>query len=221
MDAAAEAHGKLVDSLKVAQTSISNTILSNKPDLSSLTAEIRSLFQAQETKIKEQDSKIATLTTLVNGQGTLLHELKDKIKALPTSPSFTSADRETLTKNQNILTSQASLLSTICSTLQQLLTASKQAPAVAEGEKAADKPSSSVPPVIPIEEEEDEDAKEGDDHDDEPSSSRKDGGDDDDDDEDGPSLLSRKITSMAAQVQPATRSAEGEAAEGSQPQGEQ
>jgi chromosome segregation ATPase len=158
--AAAEAHGKLVDSLKEAQTSINNTILSNKPDLSSLTAEIRSLFQAQETKIKEQDSKIATLTTLVNGQGTLLHELKDQIKALPTSPSFTSADRETLNKNSNILTSQASLLTTICSTLQQLLTTSTQTPAVAEGEKAAAaaKPSSSVPPVISIEEEEEEDA---------------------------------------------------------------
>ena len=72
----AEAHGKLVDSLKEAQTSINNTILSNKPDLSSLTAEIRSLFRAQETKINEQESKIATLTTLVNGQGTLIHELR-------------------------------------------------------------------------------------------------------------------------------------------------
>ena len=92
---------------------------------------------------------------------------------------------------------------------------------MAEGEKAADaaKPSSSVPPVIPVEEEEDEDAEEGDNHDDEPSSSRKDGGYDDDDDEDGPSLLSRKITSMAAQAQPATRNAEGAAEEGSQPQG--
>ena len=53
VDAAAEAHGKLVDSLKEGQTSINNTILSNKPDLSSLTAEIRCLFQAQATKINE------------------------------------------------------------------------------------------------------------------------------------------------------------------------
>ena len=70
VDAAAEAHGKLVHSLKEAQTSINNTILSNKPDLSSLTAEIRSLFQAQATKVNEQEAKIATLTTLVNSQGT-------------------------------------------------------------------------------------------------------------------------------------------------------
>ena len=68
VDAAAEAHGKLVDSLKEAQTSINNTILST--DLSSLTTEIRSLFQAQATKIDEHEAKIATLTTLVNSQGT-------------------------------------------------------------------------------------------------------------------------------------------------------
>ena len=90
MDVVAEAHGKLVDSLKEAQTSINNTILSNKPDLSSLTTEIRSLFQAQATKINEHEAKLATLTTLVNSQGTQIHELKDLVKAIPTSPYFTS-----------------------------------------------------------------------------------------------------------------------------------
>ena len=74
-----------------------------------------------------------TLTTLVNSQGMLIHQLKDLIKALPTSPSFTSEDRQTLNKNSSILTSQGSLLTTICSTLQQLLTASTHTPAVAGG----------------------------------------------------------------------------------------
>ena len=41
VDAAAEAHGKLVDSLKEAQTSINNTILPNKPNISSLTTDPR------------------------------------------------------------------------------------------------------------------------------------------------------------------------------------
>ena len=124
-----------------------------------------------------------------------------------------------MNKPSSILKSQASLLTTICSTLEQLLTATKQTPVVAEGERSAaaavQQPSSSSVP--PVEEEEEEDAEEEEDHDDEPSSSRKDGGFDDDDDEDGPSLLSRKITSMAAQSLSATRSAKGGATEGSQP----
>ena len=47
IEAAAKSNVKLVDSLKEAQTSINNTILSNKPDLSSVTKEIRSLLQTQ------------------------------------------------------------------------------------------------------------------------------------------------------------------------------
>jgi len=151
VDAATNVHVKLVDSLKEAQTSINNTILSNKPDLSSVTTEIRSPLQAQVTKIDNQQAKLETFTTLVNGQGTQIQELKNLVQAIPTStpaPSFTSKDRKTLTNHSNILTSQASLLATICSTLQQLLTATKQTPAVAEGERAAaadqQTPSSSV-----------------------------------------------------------------------------
>ena len=53
VDATTDAQVKLVDSLKEAQTSINNTIFSNKPDLSFVTNEIRSLFQAQATKINE------------------------------------------------------------------------------------------------------------------------------------------------------------------------
>ena len=95
--------------------------------------------------------------------------------------------------------------------LQQLLTANLLSSnrAMAEGENVVAGPEAA--------EEDKEEEGEDDDLQDEPSSSRKDGGDDDDDDEDGPSLVSRKITSMAAQAQPATRSAEGEASEGSQP----
>ena len=70
MDAATETHVKLVDSLKEAQTSINNTILSNKPDLSSVTNEVMSLLQTQATKIDNQQAMLETLTTLVNGQGT-------------------------------------------------------------------------------------------------------------------------------------------------------
>ena len=69
-----------MDSLKEAQTSINNTILSNKPDLSSLTTEIRSLLQVQTTKIDEQEAKLATLTTLVNSQRTQIHQLKNLVK---------------------------------------------------------------------------------------------------------------------------------------------
>ena len=122
IEAAAEANVMLVDSLKEAQTSIHNTILSNKPDLSSVTNEMRSLLQTQATKIDNQQGKLDTLTTLVNGQGTQIQELKDMVPGLPKttpapSPSFTSEERKTLTDHSNILTSQATLLNTICTTL--------------------------------------------------------------------------------------------------------
>ena len=70
---------KLVDSLKEAQTSINNTIISNKPDLSSFSNEIRSLIKSQEAKLDDHKAKLETLTTLVNGQGTQIQELKNMI----------------------------------------------------------------------------------------------------------------------------------------------
>ena len=184
-------------------------------------------------KIDAKKARINTLTNLVNSQGIKVEELKNFLKNLPTTPStptpsFTTEDRKMLTDHSSILTSQAGLLKTICKTLAQLLTATQQTAVVAEGEKSkaatAEKPSSSnvPPPIVNIEEvgddEEDEDMEP---HDEEPSSSHKDGGDNDDDDEDGASLLSRKNTSKAAQSQGAKRSTEGEAADRSQPQGEQ
>ena len=116
----------------------------------------------------------------------------NKVEAIPTTPpipSFTSEDCTVLQNHTTILMSQAGLLKTICETLQRLLTASKQtsSPAVAEGEKAAEKPtaaaipsSSSIPPpqskmVEIVEDEDDEEDEDINIHDDEPSSSTKDG----------------------------------------------
>jgi len=129
-----------------AKTSINNTILSYKPDLSSVTQEIRSLLKSQEDKIGAQKVRINTLTNLVNSQGTKIEELKNLVKDLPTmsptpSSSFTPEDRKMLTDHSSILTSQAGFMKSICDTLEQLLTASRVQPlqtsslAVAEGRK--------------------------------------------------------------------------------------
>ena len=76
---------------------VHNTVLSYKPDFSSINHEVRSLMKTQDAKIDAQTAKIDTLTTLVNIQGTRREELKNLIKAIPTtpptpSPSFTQTD---------------------------------------------------------------------------------------------------------------------------------
>ena len=173
------------------------------------------------------------MTSLVNSQGTKIEELKNLVKDLATTPptptpSFTTEDRKMLTDQSSILTSQARLLKTICETVAQLLTATQQTVAVAEGEKskvvAVEEPSSSsVPPPIVnvVEEGDDEEDEDMEPHDEEPSSSHKDRGDDDDDYEDGISRVYCKNISKITQSQGTQGSTEGRVAESSQPQGEQ
>ena len=92
------------------------------------------------------------MANLVNIQGTKIEELKNLVKALPTTPptptlSFTSKDRTMLQGHSTILKSQAGLLKTICETLEQLLTATQQTlvPTVAEGDKSTAADAAAIP----------------------------------------------------------------------------
>ena len=163
MDTVDDASVKLVENVNEAKTqdevlnTVHKTVLSYKPDLSSITHEVRSLIKTQDAKIDAQTARIDTLTTLVNSQGTRIEELINLVKAIPLTPptpssSFTTEDRTMLQSHSTILTSQDGLLKTIAETLERLLTANKQTsgPAMAEGEKsiavdAAVIPSNSVP----------------------------------------------------------------------------
>ena len=117
MDTVAAAQVKLVNEVDAVKTSIisvvHNTVLSYKPDLSSISHEARSLIQAQDAKIEAQATKLVTLTTLVNGQGTRIEELKKLIEATPsTSPpsSLSNNDRALLHSQADLLNSQEVLI---------------------------------------------------------------------------------------------------------------
>ena len=77
-------------SILIHKSTVRNTILSYKPDLSSVTHEVRSLIKAQDANIDAQHANIETLTTLVNNQGTRIEELMTKVKAIPTTPPIPS-----------------------------------------------------------------------------------------------------------------------------------
>ena len=107
MDIVAAASAKMVDHVDKTQQEIifavNDAIGSNKADLS-VVDEIRSL-------LKDQEEKIASLTTMVNGQGTRLQALTNRVNEIPTSPlSLSNGDRALLESQADLLNSHRVLI---------------------------------------------------------------------------------------------------------------